>query len=74
MLAWGEFFKALVLKTSRKNFTVPLVVARFALVDFSYDRGVIAAAGMLAIIPPIVLVLLFQRFIILGLVSGGVKV
>jgi multiple sugar transport system permease protein len=35
--------------------------------------GIISAAGVLAIIPPLVLVAIFRRYLIRGLVAGAVK-
>ncbi|NQZ33775.1 MAG: carbohydrate ABC transporter permease, partial [Oceanospirillaceae bacterium] len=37
------------------------------------DFGVIAAVGVLASIPPVLIAVFFQRFIVSGLVGGSVK-
>ena len=37
------------------------------------DFGLIAAGGILASLPPLVLALVFQRYLIEGLSSGAVK-
>jgi len=40
---------------------------------FTVDYGLMCAAGMIASVPPILIALIFQRFIIQGLTSGAVK-
>ena len=41
--------------------------------SYSSDFGLIAAGGVLATAPPVILALLFQRYIVGGLTSGAVK-
>ena len=48
-----------------------------AIVDFTSGRisdyGLVAAAGVLAAVPPVIIGLLLQRNLISGLTAGGVK-
>ena len=37
------------------------------------DYGVIASVGVLATLPPAILAIAFQKFIVSGLVAGSVK-
>ncbi len=50
---------------------------RYLIGEFSTKLGLeylkIAAAGVLASLPPVILALFFQKFIIRGLTSGAVK-
>ena len=73
MMAWGEFFLALILMSDETKVTIPIVVARFALEQTTVDKGLISASGIVATFPPIILVLIFQRYIIKGLISGAIK-
>lgn len=74
MMAWGEFFLALILMSDNAKVTIPVVVARFAMEQFTIaDRGLIATCGIVATFPPVILVLIFQKYIIQGLLSGGIK-
>jgi len=67
--AWNEFLFGLILSS---NFAVPVTVRLSSLVSTSFhsDNSLIAAAGMLTLIPPVLLVFILNRFIIRGLVEG----
>lgn len=72
MIAWGEFFFALMLNTDRRAFTIPVVVSMFVQqthVDVSYANTV----GFLSTIPPLIIAFIFQRYIVGGLLLGGSK-
>ncbi len=71
LLAWDEFFIALLF-TSRDAKTVPVAIAEFT-GRYAVDYTAMATAGVLAAIPPIVLAIVFQRYIVSGLTSGAVK-
>ncbi len=70
--AWNEFFFALLFLTDPAKQTLPVGIALFQ-GEFTMPWGEIAAASVLATLPLIFLVLLFQRGIISGLSSGAVK-
>ncbi|MEW5865824.1 MAG: carbohydrate ABC transporter permease [Bacillota bacterium] len=72
LLAWDEFLLALIFTRSNNAITLPLFIAELGSQYITaYDQ--ISAAGVMAAIPPVVLALLFQRFIVRGLTSGSVK-
>jgi multiple sugar transport system permease protein len=70
--SWNEFLLALMFTQTPKSQTLPIVVASFTS-DFTISFSFINAAGVLAIIPPVVLALLFERYIVSGLTAGAVK-
>jgi len=70
--AWNEFFFALLILTDPVQQTLPVGIALFQ-GEFTMPWGEIAAASVIATIPLIVLVLVFQRGIISGLSAGAVK-
>jgi multiple sugar transport system permease protein len=72
MTAWNEFMFALFLTSTKAAKTIPVVAANFA-TDFNVQYTVMAAAGVLAVIPPLVLALLFQRKLVQGMAAGSVK-
>lgn len=72
MTAWNEFLFALFLTSTLKSRTIPTIVANFAN-DVDVRFTFMAAAGVLAVVPPLVLALLFQRLIVQGLAAGSVK-
>ncbi len=72
LLTWGEFLFALLLSESPASYTSTVVVSLFATdVDVSFVS--IITAGVVSVIPPIGFALIFQRFIISGLLSGSLK-
>ncbi|MEV0307967.1 carbohydrate ABC transporter permease [Nonomuraea fuscirosea] len=72
MTAWNEFMFALFLTSTEAAKTIPVVAANFA-TDFNTQFTVMAAAGVLAVVPPLVLALLFQRKLVQGMAAGSVK-
>jgi multiple sugar transport system permease protein len=72
MTAWNDYLFAVILTSSMAAKTAPVVVAGFA-TDVTTERTLMAAGGVLAVIPPLALAFVFQRLIVQGLVSGAVK-
>jgi multiple sugar transport system permease protein len=72
MTAWNDYLFAVILTSSINSKTLPVVVAGFA-TDVTTERTLMAASGVLAVIPPLVLAFAFQRLIVQGLTSGAVK-
>lgn len=70
--AWNEFFFALLILTDPEKQTLPVGIALFQ-GEFTMPWGEIAAASVLATLPLVFMVLLFQRGIISGLSAGAVK-
>lgn len=70
--AWNEFFFALLILTDPAKHTLPVGIALFQ-GEFTMPWGEIAAASVIATLPLIIVVLLFQRGIISGLSAGAVK-
>jgi multiple sugar transport system permease protein len=72
LAAWDEFFYALIFTSSPRSKTIPVALTEFT-GRYSLDFGLMAAGGILASIPPVLIALALQRHITSGLVSGGVK-
>lgn len=72
LASWNEFLLALMFTQTPKSQTLPIIVASFTS-DFTISFSFINAAGVLAIIPPVVLALVFERYIVSGLTAGAVK-
>lgn len=67
--AWSEFFYANVLTS---QLTVPPLLASYnSLQTFSWNT--LAAATMLSLIPPILIAIVFQRYVVSGLSHGALK-
>lgn len=72
MAAWGEFFFAMILTQTPEARTMPVLVA-FLSSELGTEYGFLTSAAVLAVIPPLVLALIFQRMIISGIGAGAVK-
>lgn len=72
LLAWDEFFYALLFTSDQRAKTLTVAIADLAGGRVS-DYGMIATAGVLAALPPILIGFLMQQALISGLTSGGVK-
>ncbi len=72
LLAWDEFFYALLFTSNEQAKTITVALADLAGGRVS-DYGLIAAAGVVAALPPVLIGLVMQRALISGLTAGGVK-
>lgn len=72
LLAWDEFFYALLFTSDQRAKTLTVAIADLAGGRVS-DYGMIATAGVLAALPPVLIGFLMQQALISGLISGGVK-
>jgi multiple sugar transport system permease protein len=72
MTAWDEFFFALIFTSTVAAKTVPVAIAEFT-GRYVVDVTAMMTGGVLAAIPPVLLALIFQRYIVSGLMSGAVK-
>lgn len=70
--AWNEFFFALLILTRPERQTLPVGIALFQ-GEFTIPWGEIAAASVVATLPLVALVLIFQRRIVRGLSAGAIK-
>lgn len=70
--AWNEYIYALTFMTNDVMRTVPVGIALFPS-NYELPWGDMAAATVVVTVPLIILVLIFQKKIIAGLTTGGVK-
>lgn len=72
-LSWDDLIFALVILSSSEKYTLPLAIAFFMQGGEVYAWGELAASTILATIPPVLLYLLIQRYVISGLTGGAIK-
>jgi len=72
LTAWDEFFFALIMTSTVSAKTVPVAITEFT-GRYVVDVGGMMTGGVLAAIPPVILSLIFQRYIVSGLTAGAVK-
>ncbi len=70
--SWSEFILASILTTSPAAKTIPVVATNFA-TDIYIDYNLLAAAGVVSLLIPVLLAIIFQRSIVGGLSAGAVK-
>jgi multiple sugar transport system permease protein len=68
----NEFLFALILTQNIEAQTLPIVIAGFVM-DFTTSFSFVNAAGVIAIVPPVVLAIMFEKYIVSGLIAGAVK-
>ena len=72
LASWNEFLFALMFTQTPASQTIPIIVASLTS-DFTTSFSFINAAGVLAIVPPVIIAVLFERYIVSGLTAGAVK-
>ena len=72
LAAWNEFLFAYTFTATEASRTVPVALALFPGV-FEIPWGDIAAASILASLPPVIIVIAMQRWLVRGLVAGALK-
>ncbi len=70
--AWNEFLFALMLTTGDGSRTWP-VGLQLMIGEFSLPWGMLAAGGMISIVPVVVLFAIVQRWMVAGITAGAVK-
>ncbi len=70
--AWDEFFFALIFTSTYASKTVPVALAEF-IGRHSVNWGLLVTGGFIASLPPIILSLMFYRYIVSGVLAGGIK-
>ncbi|WP_455363964.1 carbohydrate ABC transporter permease, partial [[Eubacterium] cellulosolvens] len=72
MTSWGEFFFTFLITQTEVARTLPVIVG-FMSAQPVKPMGIISASGIIAMIPPLIMVAIFRRHLIRGLVAGAVK-
>jgi len=72
LFSWNEFLFAYTFTASEASRTIPVALALFPGV-FEVPWGDIAAASMLASLPPVLIVVGFQRYLVRGLLAGALR-
>ena len=70
--AWNNFLFALMFMSQQDRFTVPVGLS-YLLGEFGADFGALAAGGLVAILPVVILFAYVQKFLVQGMSAGAVK-
>ncbi|HHV62091.1 MAG TPA: carbohydrate ABC transporter permease [Firmicutes bacterium] len=71
--SWNELFLALIFTQSNASKTLPKVISEFSTAFAGIDYGLAMTGAVIATVPPILLALLGQKYIVKGLMGGAVK-
>lgn len=69
---WSQFQIPLILASNNNTKPIAIITSEFITKD-TVHYGLTAAAGILAIIPPALLALVFRKFLVSGIMKGSVK-
>ncbi len=72
IMSWNQYQIPMILSTSPDKKVVTMIMSDFMSRD-GISYGIIAACGIIAVLPPALLAVLFRRFLVSGLSSGSVK-
>lgn len=72
LMSWDEFFYSLIFTSSLNAKTMPVAIAEFN-GKFTIDYGMISVAGILGSLIPVLITVVFQKYIVMGMTAGGVK-
>lgn len=70
--SWSQFLVPLVFAPTPATKPLTVLVTEFV-TKYSVNYGLMTAAGVITILPPVVLVLFLNRYIVSGLTAGAVK-
>ena len=73
MYAWNEYTYSIIFVQSPQNYTIPLSLATLNSDDSLTNFGLVAAGGVISVIPILLFVIFAQNYLIAGLSSGAVK-
>jgi multiple sugar transport system permease protein len=69
---WDEYPIALTMLNNPSNSTLPLAIAQFQGQNAT-QWGLVFAASLIAVVPVIIVFLVFQRYFVQGLAAGALK-
>ncbi len=69
---WSQFQIPLILASSKMTKPIAVITSEFMTKD-AVNYGITAAAGICAVVPPIILALVLRKFLVSGMTGGAVK-
>ncbi|HBE79032.1 MAG TPA: carbohydrate ABC transporter permease [Firmicutes bacterium] len=72
IIAWNEFFTAFILSSTLNSKTISVLLSEYSS-KVGIDYVAMASAGVVASLPPVIMALVFQKYIVQGLTGGAVK-
>lgn len=72
LLSWDDFFFGLLFTSTLDSKTISVAISEFS-GKHAVDFGMVATGGVVASVPPLLIAILLQRFLVHGMTAGGVK-
>ncbi|GLI05748.1 sugar ABC transporter permease [Paenibacillus tyrfis] len=72
LLSWDDFFFGLLFTSTLDSKTISVAISEFS-GKHAVDFGMVATGGVAASIPPLLIAIFLQRFLVHGMTAGGVK-
>ncbi len=70
---WQDFFQPLIFVGSPKNFTIPLALNMYTDPNSFNNYGGLFAMSVVSLIPVIVVFIIFQKYLVEGIATDGIK-
>ncbi|MCM3270681.1 carbohydrate ABC transporter permease [Paenibacillus elgii] len=72
LLSWDDFFFGLLFTSTLDSKTISVAISEFS-GKHAVDFGMVATGGVVASVPPLLIAIFLQRFLVHGMTAGGVK-
>jgi multiple sugar transport system permease protein len=69
---WNDFFRPLIMLNTPEKFTVPLMLSQFR-GQYATEWTMVMAGSVIAVVPVLIVYIIFQRQIIQGIATTGLK-
>ena len=70
---WQDFFQPLIFVSSPKNYTIPMALKIYTDPNSYNNYGGLFAMSVLSLLPVIIVFILFQKYIVEGIATDGIK-
>lgn len=70
---WQDFFQPLIFVGSPKNFTIPLALNMYTDPNSFNNYGGLFAMSVVSLIPVVVVFIIFQKYLVEGIATDGIK-
>ena len=70
---WQDFFQPLIFVGSPKNFTIPLALNMYTDPNSFNNYGGLFAMSVVSLIPVIIVFIVFQKYLVEGIATDGIK-
>ena len=70
---WQDFFQPLIFVSSPKNYTIPLALKLYTDPNSYNNYGGLFAMSVISLLPVIIVFIAFQKYIVEGIATDGIK-